>query len=43
MRVQSSTKVTNHRKPDRVEIGDGPQTSECINAKGVPLLFELEG
>ena len=26
--VQSSMNVTNHRIPDEVVIGDGPQTSE---------------
>lgn len=43
MRVESSTKVTNHRTPELVQIGDGPQTSERIKSKGIELLFEFYG
>lgn len=43
MRVESSTKVTNHRKSELVRIGDGPQTSEWIKSKGIELLLEFDG
>jgi len=41
--VQSSTKITNQRCPEAVVIGEGPHTSECINANGIVLLFMLTG
>jgi hypothetical protein len=43
MRVQSSMNVTNQRIPYGVEIGEGPQTLECIIANGVVLRGELRG
>lgn len=43
MCVQSSTNMTNHRTPEIVRIGDGPQTSAWIKSKGTELLSELEG
>lgn len=43
IRVQSSTKITNHQISEEIEMGTGPQTSEWNNINGVSHLFEFIG